>query len=177
MEKLSNYDIPFVGLKNGKHIFTYEIGSDFFDHFEMSPIKDGDVYIHLTFDKRDSFFILSFFIDGSVMAECDRCMELFELPINGFHNMYVKFDEEARNEDEEEADVMFISKSEVAINVANLIYDYINLSIPMQKTCDLSVMGKKRCNQEIIKYLNSNPSAEEEQTDPRWDLLKKLNKN
>ena len=177
MEKLSNYEIPFAGLKTGKHVFTYEIGEEFFENFEYSPIKEGDVYVHLTFDKKESFFILSFFIDGSVITDCDRCLEDFELPINGFYNLYVKFSDNEAKEDNDDPDVIFISRSDISINVATLIYDYINLSLPIQKTCEMSVLGKKKCNEEIIKKLNETAPKEAEKTDPRWDLLKNLNKN
>ena len=178
MKPLDVYSIPFPGLKVGKHEFTYEIDGKFFENFEYSPIKDGDVYVHLTFDKRETFFVLSFFIDGSVIAECDRCMEDFELPINGNYTTFVKYENEEDAEGNDE--VMLINDQDIIINVANLIYENINLSLPLHKTCDMSVLGKKSCNPEILKILKEKASQEEkpdaEPIDPRWEKLRNLNK-
>lgn len=179
MERLRSFTIPFVGLKNGKHVFTYEIGKAFFEKFEVSPVEDGDVFIHLTFDKRDDFFILDFFVDGSVLAECDRCLDKFELPVNGNYHIYIKFKDEMVSAEDEAADVKFISPEATSINVAQLIYEYILLSMPMQKTCDMDMMQNKSCNQTVLKILKNKikEDPEKDRTDPRWDLLKDLTNN
>ena len=181
MEKLTEYNIPFTGLKTGKHILTYEIGKEFFDNFEFSPLKEGDIFVHLTFDKREDFFILDFFIDGSIITSCDRCLEDFECPVNGNYRMYYKFADEA-DVQEEESDVIYISRAEIKINVAELIYEYINLSVPIQKFCEMSVIENRKCNDEVLKYYNNGAESENDEeeikkTDPRWDLLKDLNVN
>jgi len=39
------------------------------------------------------------------------------------------------NEEEGDPDVFYISRGESHINIENLIYEFINLSIPMHKVC------------------------------------------
>lgn len=173
--QLSEYIIPFVGLKDGKHVFTYEIDKHFFSLFDVSPIKEGDIYVHLTFDKKPGLFILDFFVDGSFISECDRCLEPVELPVNGNYRLFIKFnDTDLDMPLNEESDIVFISSSEVSIDISQHIYEYINLSTPIQKTCDMSVIQFKKCDEEVIKLLNSTPSEEDGEIDPRWDLLKNI---
>ena len=44
MKKLKEYDIPFVGLKLGKHYFEYEIKKEFFEKKENEPAKIDQTY-------------------------------------------------------------------------------------------------------------------------------------
>lgn len=169
MNGLAPYGIAFVGLKDGETAFSYEIGPDFFEMFEGSPLSKSDVFVHLTFDKKPSLFVLSFFIDGSVTTECDRCLQPFELPIQGQYRLVVKMKDEPTESDD--PDVLFIRPSEHEVNVAQYIYEYINLSIPMQKSCDLRV-DTIRCDPEVLARLGI--THEEHETDPRWDHLKDL---
>ena len=50
------------------------------------------------------------------------------------------------NEQEDDPDVYYISRGESHIDVANWIYEFINLSIPMQKTCSFEKMDGPHCN-------------------------------
>ena len=92
---MREFEIPYVGLKVGVHNFDYEIDRKFFDHFEDSPIHDCAVKVKLEFEKKETFFILKFFIDGNVNVECDRCLVPFNKSIFGDYTSYVKFSENA----------------------------------------------------------------------------------
>ena len=43
MDKLKDYNISFSGLKEGKHLFEYEIGASFFELFENPLIEKGRI--------------------------------------------------------------------------------------------------------------------------------------
>ena len=91
MKEAGIYEIPFAGLKPGKHILTFEIDNKFFKIFDQPPVNEGDLYVHLTFDKRrENFFVLDLFIDGSVHSECDRCLSPVEIQVNGNHQIIIK---------------------------------------------------------------------------------------
>ena len=46
------FNIPFVGLKVGKHYFEYEINTSFFESMEYSIIHAGALEATLEFEKR-----------------------------------------------------------------------------------------------------------------------------
>ncbi len=173
MKHLRQYSISHVGLKIGIHQFHYEIDSRFFKEFEGSLIDECKVNVKLELEKKETLFILNFFIDGTVKVICDRCSEAFDKEIFGDYQCLVKYKDE-RNPDLEDTDeLLFIAREDAHIDVSGLIYDYINLSLPMQKIHPHKSDGKSGCNPEVLKYLRVK-EVKEESEDPRWEALKKF---
>ena len=175
MNRLQEYEIPFVGLKLGVHEFQFVLDKNFFSQFENSPIEQGRVEVKLRLEKRENMMVLEFGIDGMVLVECDRCLELFEQDIFGDYSVYVKFeDDESKRSDSEE--VVYLYWSDTNINVAQLIYEYTVLSIPMFKVHPEDENGKSGCDPEVLERLSaSQPDKKEDNADdPRWEALKKL---
>ncbi len=171
MKGLREYEIPYVGLKVGLHKFSFEVDGKFFDHFQDSPIHDCKVNVQLEFEKKETFFILKFFIDGTVNVECDRCLVIFDKEIFGDFTCYIKFSEEP-SKTSDEPDVMFISREQTVIDISQLIYEYINLCLPMQKLGCENPGNEPQCNKEVLEYLKQNRNKQE--ADPRWEMLKNL---
>lgn len=172
MERRRNFDIHFLGLKNAVHNFEYEIGDSFFKLYEKSLLSKANLIVKLSFDKKDSFFILHFQVDGIVNLPCDRCNELFDYELMTDFEIIVKF-EDLENRIVDDADVIYISRNETSINVADLIYDYILINIPIQVFHPNDAEGNSTCNPEILEKLKLSPKIEEE-IDPRWSSLNKL---
>jgi uncharacterized protein len=177
---LREFEIPYIGLRLGVHKFNYEIDGKFFQFFEESLIHDCKVRVRLEFEKKETFFVLNFFIDGWVNTECDLCCEPFNKEIFGDFTTYIKFSEdplELSNEDE----VIFISRDETVIDVSQLVYEYINLCLPMQKRGCEKPGEEPQCNKEVLKYILKNEkeagAKKEGEEDPRWAALKNLKKN
>ena len=55
MKPLKAFDIQFVGLKLGKHVYEYEIDNTFFEHFEYDEFNDVNVKIVLNLEKKSTF--------------------------------------------------------------------------------------------------------------------------
>lgn len=170
MKNLNDFAIPFVGLSNKVHQFDYNIDKTFFDFFENTLILECEVNVKIDFDKKASFFELTFYIDGVVSVECDRCLEPFKQAIYDDYNLVIKFDENAEQK-EEESDVAFIKPNETHLDVSKYIYDFVHLSLPIQKVHQ----NIEDCNQDIIEKINNKNKTEN--TDPRWDILNKLKNN
>ncbi len=175
MKDLRAYQIPFVGLKLGEHHFNFVLESSFFSHFEESLVNEGQVFVDLTFDKKERLFVLNFDISGSIKSECDRCGQPFDLPIHGNYTIYVKVGDE-REEDKDNEDVVWISEGDSMVDVAEMIYEFVHLSLPIKKTHPDLKNGEPGCDPEIIKLLGI-AEAEKKDIDPRWDILKNLSKN
>ncbi|MBK7147643.1 MAG: DUF177 domain-containing protein [Bacteroidetes bacterium] len=173
MKGLREFEIPYVGLKVGVHNFDYEIDRKFFDHFKDSPIQDCSVKVKLEFEKKETFFILKFFIDGNVNVECDRCLVPFNKSIFGDYTSYVKFSENA-DALQDEDEVLFIPREQTILDVSQLIYEYIILCLPMQRWGCKKPGEEAICNKEVLKYIAGEAAKTEETVDPRWAALKKL---
>ena len=94
----------------------------------------SNVKLHL--DKKSGFMFLKFEIGGSLEVTCDRCNSNLPLELWDEFNITVKMVEEPElmNGQEDDPDVYYIGRGESHIDVANWIYEFINLSIPMQKS-------------------------------------------
>lgn len=181
MDALAAFRIPVKGLKNELHQFDFQIDSDFFKLFEGSPITEGKFDVRLLFEKRSDLYILTFKLDGTVRTECDRCLELINLPVRDEEQLLVKLTPEVQEED---AEVIYLSPEASELNVAQYIYEYICLAMPLNKVYDCQSDKNRPCNPEMLKYLEqiAEPEAEVEEEDtkeaespsnPLWEELKK----
>ncbi|MFV0290908.1 MAG: YceD family protein [Mangrovibacterium sp.] len=176
MSGISAYNIAFKGLALGETEFEYVIQKPFFDYFDGGIVEEGDVIIKLTLDKQSNLITLDFKIDGLAFVACDRCLDIYPEPIKNRAKVYVKYGEDSFEEGD---DVIWVDINESHINVAQMIYDYILLALPMRMVHRKGETGESLCNPEMIKRLedlnyNSEEEVEEETTDSRWDELKKL---
>lgn len=157
------FEIAFVGLKPGVHEFHYEIDDRFFEEFGQQDFKNCKANVKLELEKNTGFMMLKFEVGGTIEVNCDRCGNDLPLDLWDEFEMLVKLTEEPdkMNEEEESPDVFFIARTESHLQVKNWIYEFINLSIPMQKMCKESEMGGSHCNQEVLArlaQLNPQPS-------------------
>jgi uncharacterized protein len=167
---LNEFKIPFVGMQTKLYQFEYLISGTFFNDFAESAIEKCAIDVKLDVDKRENFFLLTFYIDGTIEMPCDRCLEPFDQNTFGDYEVAVKFrnDDTVENKDE---DVVYISKSDDFIDVSSLIYEFILLSIPLRCAHPENESGESECNQEVLSKLSS---TKEEKLDPRWAALEKL---
>ncbi|ACU06005.1 MULTISPECIES: YceD family protein [Pedobacter] len=176
MKPLKQFSIPFTGLKIGKHQFDFEIDNSFFDAFEYSLVKKGNLKAEVELDKQETMLILHFRISGTIVLDCDKCLAEFGAPINIQERQIVKFAEDELESDDLE--IIVLSKKESEIDISELIYEFITVSVPYIKICEENGTGVK-CDQEMIARLESlavgsKQEEEEQNDDPRWAALKKL---
>ena len=169
MKMGNDYILPIAGLSIGYHDFEFEIDDKFFDNFEFSEVKKGNVKVNLNVEKHERESILTFNFGGSVFIPCDRCNDEFEQPIENEVVIYLKYGHEY---EEESDDVIVIPSEEGEFDISSLIYEYIILSLPIHRVHE----DVSECNQEIINYLENaaNQVAENDDIDPRWKCLEEL---
>jgi len=175
MKPLKDYTIQFVGLKLGKHHFDYQIDKAFFEHFEYEEFNDVHVDVDLLFEKKSTLLELNFQAVGFVNVNCDTTDEPYEQKVDGEFDLVVKFGEEFNDENE---DILILPHGEYELNVAQYIYELIILSMPTKRVHPGIADGT--LNSEILKKLEELSPKElgekdkTEETDPRWNTLKKL---
>src|SRR5690606_19710793 len=91
-------------------------------------------------------------------------------------NMTVKMvdDPSSANQQEEDPDVFFISRTESHINLSEWIYEFVNLSIPMQKTCTYENMDGPFCNKAARAVLQKMRADKVTEENPIWKDLEKF---
>lgn len=184
MKDLRPFDIEIQTLKFKRHEFEYDIDASFFTHFERSPVENGTFKVKLTLDKSETMLQLKFHIKGAAEFACDRTSELFDHPIDVTNRLILKFGEA----DEELSDeIEIISRGTQHVNVAQYIYEFIGLAVPMKKIHPRLADEQYEENEEgILVYRSAGEEDaegddegddDEGDVDPRWQILKNLPKN
>ena len=177
MSHRREFEIAFVGLKPGVHEYSYVINDKFFEAFQQQDFRNCKANVKLLLDKKSSFMLLKFEIGGTMEVTCDRCNNDLPLELWDEFNITVKMVEEPElmNDQEDDPDVYYISRGEIHIDVAEWIYEFINLSLPMQKTCEYEKMDGPHCNKAALEMLKKMKSEEKQKKEnPIWKGLEKF---
>ena len=177
MKKLNEFLIPFIGLKLGKHQFEYQINKAFFESFDYDEFESADIKVSVVFDKKNTMLELNFKHKGTIHVPCDLTNEMFDFPIKGKLKVIVQFGEEYNDDNDE---LLILPHGEHEINIAQIIYEMIALSIPFRKvhpgvkdgTLDSEALRK--LNELRVEEIKEDNKNTEDNIDPRWDKLKQL---
>lgn len=172
MKDLKEFIIPFVGLKETKHIFEYEIDNTFFGNFQYDEFEEASLNVQLDFEKKTTMFVLNFKVEGSITVFCDLTGEPFELDIKGELPLIVKFGQEF-NDDHEE--ILIIPHGEYELNISQYIYEMIVLSVPQKRVHPKVIDGTLKS--EVLDQIESYKEPKEDIIDPRWAKLKEIQTN
>ena len=171
MKSLSPYLIKFSGLKEGIHLFNYELGNKFFKNFDYYDFLDAKLFAKLELEKQSTLLNLKFSFNGEIEVQCDVSMESFNLDLETEHAVVVKFKDDIISTDDK---VIFMPAGSHSIDVSHLIYESIILAVPQKKVHPGIENGSLKS--EIVEKLEAlKPKKNfKEETDPRWDKLKDL---
>jgi len=177
MKDLKDFDISFIGLKDGLHQFEYKIENEFFDFFNYDEFYSSSVNVNISFLKKPTMFELNFVFTGWVEVNCDITNELFQQPIESNMDLIVKFGNEFNNDNE---DLLIIPHSEFKLNVAQYIYEAIVLSVPLKRihpgvsdgTLKSDVLEKLKELEVKIDEEQKEEEGTPKEIDPRWNKLK-----
>ena len=172
MKKEDNiFTIPLAGLPFGHTDYQYVINDSFFEDRDYSEVKKGVVNLHLGVEKMETMFVLTLNFEGKVVLQCDRCGDDYEQGIKDLAEIYLKY---GAGKDDEDEDVIIITKNDSEFDLSDLIYEYIILSLPIHRTHD----DESLCNQEVLAKLHNfsqvEAEHEEEEENPWKQMMKDL---
>lgn len=188
MKELRNFNIDIYRLSDTTHDYVFDIDNSFFEFFETGLIQKGTGTAKVTLRKTDTLIEAIFELEGTVELECDRSLELFDHPFYTKERVLYKYGEEEMELSDE---IIVITKLTQKINVAQHVYDFINIAIPMKKISPKYLEEDDEDDDSVIKLVYSSADdanvdeedydedneSEDEDLDPRWDVLKNLKNN
>ncbi len=182
MKKLREYEIGIAKLSDKTHEFEFELDDAFFEHFGTELILGGKLKALVKLDKTEMLLTFHIDIKGHVRLICDRSLEEFDLPLEVKEIFRVKYGPENEELDE---DLWQIESGTQAINMAQHLYDYIGIALPMKKLHPrfLAEMEEDSENDFLIYSSGQHDEDDTEDgdgeddgsIDPRWDALRNLN--
>ncbi len=175
MKLLKEFTIQFIGLKLGKHQFEYQIGQEFFTHFGYEDFNDANVHVNVLLEKKTTLLELHFEISGTVNVYCDVTNEPYDQPIQNEFDLVVNFGDEYNDD---EIDMLIIPHGEYELNIQQYIYELTVLAVPSKHvhpgvedgTLESEILDKLEELSPKIK----EEKKDQEESDPRWNTLKKL---
>lgn len=168
------YSIPLTGLKEGSHIYEFEIDSDFFAGFEGSEIGAGELSAVVTLVKRSSHMELEMALRGSVEVECDRCLEPYMQRVETKGRLLIKDGNQWEEVDDE---VLIIPHGESQLDLSQLIYEFAHLGLPIKRLHPEDDEGYSGCDPDMLERIDGFTDDDregDEKYDPRWSDLGKL---
>jgi len=176
MANRRQYEIAFVGLKPGVHEFNYEIKDKFFSAYGDQDFSNCQAHVKLQLEKNTSFMMLKFEVGGKIDVVCDRCGNALTKDLWDEFNMVVKLVEnpDEMNGQEEDPDVYYISRTESHLHISDWIYEFVCLSVPLQKMCSEDEMGGPQCNKEVLAMLKKMNAQDNQTVNPVWKALEKF---
>ena len=165
------YTIPVTGLKEGRHLYEFEVESNFFEREEESEIKECDIRVEVILIKRSAHMELTLHVEGSVKVECDRCLEEYWQEIDNESMLLMKFGDHYEELDDE---VMIIPSGESMVDLDQLIYEFAHLALPVQRLHPENEEGESECDPVMLAKLGNHITDRDDEIDPRWSELGKL---
>ena len=116
--------------------------------------------------------ILNFHINGKIDMTCDKCLAGYPQQVDIHEQQIAKFSEEDIDDKEE---IITLTKNDLEINIAGLIYEYVNVAAPFIAVCS-DEGNTPYCDKEMLDRLNklADNSEQNDKADSRWDVLKKI---
>lgn len=187
MKFLRTFDIEVIKFLEGNYEIDFEIGKEFFQHFEDNELLDeGRLTVRVLMAKGANLIEMNFLISGEVKVTCDRSLEEYFEPLEIKEKILFKYGEV---EEEINEEVYMITRDTSKVNVAQFIYEFVLLGLPAKKIhpdhrteFDEEDFEAEGTYAYIDGDYEGDPEEEsspdqaqkEEITDPRWELLKKL---
>jgi DUF177 domain-containing protein len=164
--------INISNLSEGIHEYKFEETPS---SIELDDRFSKPVIVNVELEKRRRQLFLTAQVKTSGTFVCDRCLEDFETHIDVDYRMtYVNDMNEAGEIDQDELTVIHASTNE--IDIAEDVKEYILLAVPMKLLCKEDCAGL--CANCGTNLNHGTCNCPREESDPRWDKLKKItNKN
>jgi uncharacterized metal-binding protein YceD (DUF177 family) len=145
------------------------VNDSFFNEFEYSPIKKGNVLVSLVQNKKDSEVFLKFEYKGSLKLQCDICLNEFDYNV-AFENEIVLKRTTEPGKYTSNFEIKYISNNQSEYSIAADIYESLITAIPMKKKCP-----DGKCDKDMMALMNTYEKKKDD-IDPRWIKLLKLKK-
>ena len=167
------YNIDIFSLSNQSHEYNFEFDDAFFGDFEDSLIEKGSGTVHLVLNKSETMINLDIEINGKIELTCDRSLDKFFFPIQTKDNLILKYGEDWEELSEQ---IVIIPRDSERINVAQFIYEFMTIAVPMKKLHPRFENEDLSGDPEMIYSSTEDKEKEGGEIDPRWSKLKELKK-
>ena len=170
MNSLELLKIDLKSMVSEETSLAFDLDDTYFAALDDAEVKKGSLHVSVSIRKATGFFELNFHTEGTVIVQCDRCLDDMEQPVETDNRLIVKLGSEYSEED----DIIVVPEDEGILDTSWFIYESVALAVPIQHVhqlggCNVAMSEKL---QELSAARSSDADAQE--IDPRWEALLKL---
>jgi len=164
--------IRIAGLKDGNHRQVFNIKDKFFEAYKESDVLSGRFLIETLLTIKGLDKRLTIDIKGEIEnLICDYCAKNIICPISiTLHFILKESDSQIESVDE----IIYITPNQHQLNLDQLIFEMINLSIPSKISHNEDEQREGKCDTEMLMLMNKYSTKNNKKIDPRWEVLKKI---
>lgn len=169
---MNEYKIKLGQITNGENSFVFEIRDTFFDAFPLSEVKYARLVAIALINKEAKDLTLTLSIEGKINnLLCDICAEEMSINVKSATTVFIKKTDNIQTSTDE---ILFVKNNENAIDIKQLLFELIILSLPEKREHPLNNNGESICNKEMLDLIKKYTKKETTLSDPRWEGLKNL---
>ena len=166
---MSSLLINISNLAEGVHSYSLETEPS---DIELDERFNNPVTVTATVSKTINQIHLVVELTTGGSFECDRCLDEFHLPVRGSYTMVYVTDSRSAEDTSDEFEVQVLKPDTNIIDLGEDVRQFTMLAVPQKLLCKEDCAGLcPKCGTNF-NYATCNCGKEE--TDSRWDALKKL---
>ncbi|MEM9327851.1 MAG: DUF177 domain-containing protein [Bacteroidota bacterium] len=169
-KELRAFDINIHRLANGEHEFQFKVSNELLDFFEQNIVEGASGQCDIVLIKTETMMTLKFQIAATVDLICDVSLKPYTQDVQVVKELIIKFGEEEKELSE---DVLVMHWDTQQINVAEYIYEFLLLAVPM-KRIHPDIAAEDRPELIYVSESENGDDDDDDAIDPRWEALKKL---
>lgn len=177
MDTNSTYKVDLLSSQLNNSVLSFDEGDTFFADID-GLINRGTIHTTVKCMCTGTMYKFNIHSEGYVIVPCDVCLADLELRIDTTDELVVKLGDEYSDE----GDCVIVPEAEGYIDLAQYIYEFIALSMPITCShepgkCDESMMEELSKHQAARSSYDDEESEDSEESEPideRWLALKNL---
>ncbi len=163
------------GYVSNVETFEYHLDTDYINSIEQTEVRGGAVDVALTVTHKSAdILVLDMVCKGHLIVGCDRCLDDMMLLVDTCYHVTVKM--QGEEFDDSADDVLVVPESLTKLDLGPMMRDTVLLSIPIVHS-----HPEGQCDAQMSQLLESMsvtsdelPVNNDDETDPRWDVLREL---
>lgn len=152
-------------MKLGKHTFEFELNKAFFEVIDQSLIENGEVFVKVDWEKKETMMVAHFSLLGTVNTNCHRCNDPISVPIQGHYKLVYKFGTEPSDDE----NLVVLDPESIVVDLTDQLYEFAVIALPNRV-----IHPEGECNEEVMKLyetyiVNSYEPEPSDEDDDDWD--------
>lgn len=179
-QTVASFKWNLKALPFGNQSVNYHLDGGFFRENLPTRIFAASVDVDFSIERKtDIDYELAMHCHGTLVIECDRCLDEMTHAVDEHYELSVRQDGDSYDDSNEH--VLIVPTSWRELDVEPLVRDTVLLTIPI-----MHCHAPGECNLEMMQALeqhaagnadNENNNDAQAAIDPRWDALRKLKNN